>query len=256
MQPARAASSALLLSLLALAACATGVIDPESSLSTPPSAGAGDAAPSPEAKPQGEQGEGKLDAGLAPTRDAGPGKPSDATAADAAPSFAKDAGSDGPLALAACTTLFINEVQVAGSSASDELVELYNPGAACTFAGWKLVYRAATGTSDGVMFQGAVTLAAGGFAVIGGSGFAGPKAGTIVGGLAAAGGQLQLRDGADVVKDSMGYGNASGAFVRGTAAPAPPAGSSVARTPDGASTGDNAADFTIVTPTPGASNAP
>ncbi|NOU31606.1 MAG: hypothetical protein HOO96_27210, partial [Polyangiaceae bacterium] len=137
MQPVRAASSVLVLSVLALAACATGVIDPESPLETRPGAGAGDAAPSPEAKTQGEQGEGKLDAGLAPARDAGPGKPSDAAAPDAAPSFAKDAGSDAPVAVAACTTLFINEVQVAGGSASDELVELYNPGAACSFTGWK-----------------------------------------------------------------------------------------------------------------------
>ena len=252
MQPVRVSSAAFALSLLALAACATGVVDPDGPVL---SATSGDAASAPEAKTQGE-GEGTRDAGAPAKRDGGAEKPADASPADAAPSFAKDAGSDAPVVLAACTTLSVNEVQVAGSSASDEFVEIYNPGAACTFTGWKLVYRASTGTSDGVMFQGSLTLAAGGFAVIGGSGFAGPKAGTIVGGLAAAGGQLQLRDGADVVKDSMGYGNASGAFVRGTAAPAPPAGSSIARTPDGASTSDNAADFAIVAPTPGATNAP
>ncbi len=249
MQPVRAASSALVLSLVALAACATGVVDPDGpSFVAPP----GDAAPAPEAKTQGE-GEGLHDA--APASDAG--RASDAAAnADAAPAFAKDAGVDAPVSLAACTSLFINEVQVAGGTASDEFVELYNPGAACTFGGWKLVYRASTGTSDGVMFQGNLTLAAAGFAVLGGTGFGGPKAGTLSGGLAAAGGQLQLRDGADVARDSLGYGNASGAFVRGAAAPVPPAGSSIARTPDGASTGDNAADFAIATPTPGATNAP
>lgn len=251
MQPVRASSAAFVLSLLALAACATGVVDPDGPALTAPT---GDAGPASEAKTQGE-GEGTRDAAAPVKRDAGAEKPADAST-DAAPAFTKDAAVDAPVAIAACTTLFINELQVAGGSASDEFVEVYNPGAACSFSGWKLVYRAATGTSDGVMFQGSFTLAAGGFAVLGGTGFAGPKAGTLSGGLAAAGGQVQLRDGADAAKDSMGYGTASGAFVRGSAAPAPPAGSSIARTPDGASSGDNAADFAVVTPTPGASNVP
>lgn len=64
--------------------------------------------------------------------------------------------------------------------------------------------------------------------------------------------QLRLDD---VVVDALGYGDFSGAVFagEGSPAPAPSAGSSLARTFADVDTDDNAADFTILeTPTPGA----
>jgi hypothetical protein len=55
----------------------------------------------------------------------------------------------------------------------------------------------------------------------------------------------------------VGWGTAANAFVEGTAATAPPTDESVARQNDGTDTGDNSADFAVMTtPTPGATNGP
>ncbi|MFO0664414.1 MAG: lamin tail domain-containing protein [Polyangiaceae bacterium] len=181
--------------------------------------------------------------------------------------FVKDSGSDAKDAAKdvvtvdasgpTCTTLSINEIQTAGTTASDEFVELFNPGAsACNVVGWKLIYRSAAGASDVTMFSGGTfSIPAGGFAVLGGADFVGTKAGALMSGLAAAGGQLQLRDAANAVFSSLGYGTANGAFVRGTPAPAPGASESIGRIVDGQDTQDNFADFFVSTaPTPGAAN--
>ncbi|PIW00163.1 MAG: hypothetical protein COW42_08665, partial [Deltaproteobacteria bacterium CG17_big_fil_post_rev_8_21_14_2_50_63_7] len=67
---------------------------------------------------------------------------------------------------------------------------------------------------------------------------------------------IQLRWGTDLV-DAVGYGDFSAAVFggEGTPAPATAPGESLARTPNGADTGDNNADFAIAaTPTPGAAN--
>jgi hypothetical protein len=230
--------------LAAVTACATGVIDPETAAYLPAFR---DASTLDGANGEGTPGLSRNDAGR--PEDAAGNRP------DATDAGAKDSA---PSALAPCASLFINEVQVAGASASDEYVEIYNASAvACNAAGWKLVYRAATGTSDGILFQGLASVPGHGFVVVGGTGFSGPKDGTLAGGLAAAGGQLQLRDSADVARDSLGYGTAAGAFVQGVAADAPAAGHSIGRTPDGATTLDNAADFhALPTPSPGLSNVP
>jgi hypothetical protein len=159
-------------------------------------------------------------------------------------------------ALAACTRVVINEVQTAGATASDEFVELFHPGATrCSLDGWTLVYRSASGTSDVVLTTFAsVIVDPNTYVVLAGSGYAGANQGALSGGLAAAGGQLQLRSRGGVVVSSMGYGSASGAFVRGDAASAPAVGESAARVPNGADTSDNATDFVVGTPTPGAAN--
>ena len=150
------------------------------------------------------------------------------------------------------------------TAASNEFVEIVNVGtAAVDLSGCKLVYRSAAGTSDTSLdtIPSGTTLAAGAFYLFGGSGYAGPPAadqsfGTA---LAATGGGLALRDASGTIVDSVGYGTATNAFVRGTAAPAPPnsaaPGSSDVRLPDGHETGDNSADFSVsTTPTPRAAN--
>ena len=118
-------------------------------------------------------------------------------------------------------TLKLNEFMTGTTgSAADEFVEIVNVGtAAADLGGYKLVYRSGAGTSD-------VSLAT-------------IPSGTIV--------------------DSLGYGNAVNAFVRGAPAPAPPAeappGNSDVRLPDGHDTGNNAVDFTVTTtPTPRSAN--
>jgi hypothetical protein len=193
----------------------------------------------------------------APTQDAGrPVRPdsgmvamdSDATTVTPNP---KDSGTvvvtpdAGVVIGTACTTLLINEFQTSGASAADEFVELYNPGASCSFTGWKLIYRSATGVSDVKFFEGSITIPAGGYAVLASSTFVGTKAGVLSGGMAAASGQLQLRDPSNTVTDSLGYGSTTGAFVRGQSAPTPVSGKSIARSPNGATTLNNKTDFKV-----------
>lgn len=148
--------------------------------------------------------------------------------------------------------------------AANEFVEIVNTGsAAADLSGWKLVYRSAAGTSDvtlGTLPDGTI-LAAGGFFLFGGSAYAGshPADKSFSIGLAATGGGLALRDPDGAILDSVGWGEATNAFVEGTVAVAPPIapapGKSDARHPDGHDTNVNSADFSIAeVPTPGSTN--
>jgi len=177
-------------------------------------------------------------------------------------------GSDGAAAISCVTgggggsaVLRLNEFMTGTTgSAADEFVEIVNVGtASADLSGYKLVYRSASGTSDVSLatIPSGTTLAAGGFYLFGGSAYAGspPPDQSFSTGLASTGGGLALRDASGTLVDSLGYGNAVNAFVRGAPAPAPPAvappGNSDVRLPDGHDTGDNSADFTVsTTPTP------
>jgi hypothetical protein len=158
----------------------------------------------------------------------------------------------------------INEFSVGVEGAlGDEFVEIVNVGtAAADLSGWKLVYRSGAGTSDvslGTLADG-TTLAAGGFFLFGGSGYSGahPADKSFSAGLASAAGGVAIKDPDGNIVDSVGWGDATNAFVEGTAAAAPtiaPApGKSDARHPNGHDTNANSADFAIGDPTPGASN--
>jgi Lamin Tail Domain/Collagen triple helix repeat (20 copies) len=162
-------------------------------------------------------------------------------------------------------TVRINEFMTGtAAAASNEFVEIVNVGtAAIDLSGYKLVYRSAAGTSDTSLdtIPSGTTLAAGAFYLFGGSGYTGPPAAdqSFATALAGTGGGLALRDASGAIVDSVGYGTATNAFVRGTAAPAPPTvaapGNSDVRLPDGHETGDNSADFSVsTTPTPRAAN--
>ncbi|HVT06817.1 MAG TPA: lamin tail domain-containing protein, partial [Polyangia bacterium] len=169
----------------------------------------------------------------------------------------QDAGAD--TSDGACAVK-INEVQTSGSSALDEFVELYNtcPDEPLNLTGYSLVYRAAAGTTEFVR----VSFTGGGFArgkpyfVCANSGYAGPADARYTDGLADAGGGLALRGPDGDIVDAVGWGTATNSFVEGEPAPAPKAGQSIARVPDGYDTGDNSADFTIKSAavTPGAAN--
>lgn len=163
------------------------------------------------------------------------------------------------------STVRINEFMTGTSGvASDEFVELVNAGTSAAGVGdWKIVYRSAGGTTDTTLatIPTGTTIPAGGFYLVGGSAYGGavlPDQSFFTG-LAATGGGLGVRDASGTLVDSVGYGNATNAFVEGTAAPLPPIvaspGQSDARIPDGHDTNDNAADFSVVAfPTPRASN--
>ena len=104
------------------------------------------------------------------------------------------------------------------------------------------------------------SLATGAFFLFGGSTYAGahPADKSFSAGLASAAGGVAIKDADGNVIDSVGWGEATNAFVEGTAAAAPtiaPApGKSDARHPNGQDTNVNSADFTIGDPTPGTSN--
>ncbi len=172
-----------------------------------------------------------------------------------------DGGDDGGGGTGA---VVINEVQTGGATASEEFIELYNPGtASVALSGWNLYYHAAGGgVGNGTTvhaFAAGDSIGAGGyFWIATASPFGGktPNA-TYSASLAAAGGQVGLKDGAGKLVDAVGYGTATagGPYVEGTAAPAPPASQSIARTPNGTDNNDNSADFKVATtPTPGAAN--
>jgi hypothetical protein len=161
--------------------------------------------------------------------------------------------------------LAVNELMTGVTgAASNEFVEVANTGtAAADLSGWKLVYRSAAGTSDVVLATVAdgTSLAAGGFFLFGGAGYAGsPLADqSFSTSTAATGGGVGLRDADGNLVDSVGWGTATNAFVEGTVTAAPPTteapGTSTGRIPDGEDTNDNAVDFTLDdSPTPKAGN--
>ena len=157
-------------------------------------------------------------------------------------------------------TVKINEVQTGGTTALDEFVELYNtcPDKAVDSAGYTLVYRAAAGTTEfvRVAFTGTGFAAGKPFFVCANTGYAGAADAHYTDGLADLGGSLALRGPDTHIVDAVGWGTATNALVEGAPAPAPPAGQSISRTPDGHDTDDNAADFRLaVAPTtPGGPN--
>ena len=124
------------------------------------------------------------------------------------------------------------------------------------------MYRSGAGTSDvslGTLADGTM-LAPGAFFLFGGSGYSGahPADKSFSAGLASAAGGVAIKDADGNIVDSVGWGDATNAFVEGTTAAAPPIaaapGKSDARRPNGHDTNVNSADFTIGDPTPGASN--
>jgi hypothetical protein len=161
--------------------------------------------------------------------------------------------------------LVISEVVTGGASASDELIELYNPsGEALPLEGLELVYVTASGATisrRAAWSLGADSLPAGAHLLVANElGVFAPIADALYSsGMAATGGSVALRiQGAATAIDAVGWGTATSTWLEGTPAPASSAGASLERRPGGeagstADTDDNAADF-LVRPVPDPQN--
>ena len=161
----------------------------------------------------------------------------------------------------------INEVQTAGTTAADEFVEIFNPcGAAIPMVGYKIIYRSHLNVLDASQANDSTTVYAFvaadvlpplGHFVVGGAAFTGPKNASepsATGDLAAAAGQVGLRDASGRLLDGVFYGmlptTGTPAFLEGTPAPSPAKSSSIYRAPDGKDIDDNGVDFSAANPTP------
>ena len=161
----------------------------------------------------------------------------------------------GALAAEPIGHLVVSEVMTGGASASDELIELYNPTSlALPLEGLEVVYVTATGgtiTRKASWAAGAPALPPGGHLLIANA--AGVLAGvadvTYTNGLAAAGGSVAIRIvGAATAIDAVGWGTAASTWMEGAATVAAAAGHSIERLPGGAAgsgqdTDQNSADF-------------
>ena len=153
--------------------------------------------------------------------------------------------------------LVISEVVTGGTSASDELIELYNPTAGpLPLEGLELVYASASGltvTRRAAWELGAAEVPPGGHLLVAHElgVYAAIADATYASGMAATGGSVALRIvGAATAIDAVGWGSAASTWLEGSVAPAPAAGSSLERLPGGAlgstqDTDDNAVDFVI-----------
>ncbi len=153
------------------------------------------------------------------------------------------------------TGLLLAEVVTGGASASDEFIEITNAASVpLELAGLELVYVTSSGgtLTRKASWSTSRTLDPGRHLLVANSGgvHAAVADATYSGGLAATGGALVLRPVGGAAIDAVGWGDASNAFVEGTAAAAPPAGSSIERRPGGLAgnvvdTNDNAADWFV-----------
>ena len=138
------------------------------------------------------------------------------------------------------STLVVSEIQTGGASASDEFVEIANQGAPPSTspasrsstrrpsgstvtrkATWTVATDPRAGPADPDRERGRGDRARW-------------RTSTYTGGFAATGGAVALRVVGGAPIDAIGWGDATNGFVEGTAAPAPPAGSSLERAPGGA----------------------
>jgi uncharacterized protein YdeI (BOF family) len=151
--------------------------------------------------------------------------------------------------------LVVAEVMTGGASASDEYIEIANAGSATAdLGGLEIVYVTASGatTTRKAAFAAPLALAPRSRLLVANAAgiYASIADATYSGGLAADGGAVALRRSDGTVVDAVGWGTAANAYVEGSPAPAPPAGSSIERLPGGGAgntqdTNDNRSDWFI-----------
>lgn len=171
---------------------------------------------------------------------------------------ARDSGGAEDAGSLPCTgAIVINEIKVAGATANDEFVELFNPtGCDVALGGWSIRYQSASGGagSAGHLFAGGASIPSRGFYLVASATFSGRDADLQTG--FAASGQIGLVDDTSRLVDAVAYGTVTGGTYReGSAAPSPSSSGSLARKADGVDTDNNAADFAFATPgSPGSPN--
>ncbi len=156
-------------------------------------------------------------------------------------------GLDDPLAVVGwppSTSLVVAEVVTGGASASDEYVEVANAGSApADLAGLEVVYATSSGATvtKKAAWTDSLILLPGQHLLLANSAgtYASIADGVYTTGLAATGGAIVLRQTGGAVVDAVGWGDATNAFVEGSAAVAPAAGQSIERLPGA---GDNTVD--------------
>jgi hypothetical protein len=165
------------------------------------------------------------------------------------PAWARGAGDGG------VDHLVVSEVVTGGSSASDELIELYNPApVALPLEGLELIYVSSTGGTVSRRTAwplGAPSVQPGGHVLVGNEAgiYASIADALYATGMASTGGSVAIRvQGAGTAIDAVGWGSAASTWREGGNAPAPTAGSSIERLPGGGlgstqDTDDNATDF-------------
>ena len=158
-------------------------------------------------------------------------------------------------ALEAPDHLVVSEVVTGGATASDELIELYNPTAASLpLEGLELIYVSSTGATiarRAAWAAGAASVPAGGHVLVANEAgiYASVADAVYASGMAATGGSVALRiSGASAAIDAVGWGTAASTWREGANAPAPSAGASIERLPGGTlgstqDIDDNGADF-------------
>jgi uncharacterized protein YdeI (BOF family) len=159
--------------------------------------------------------------------------------------------------------LLVSEVMTGGAGASDEFIELYNPGpTALPLEGLEVIYVTASGgtiTRKATWPSGGPSVPAGGHVLVANAGgvFASIADVTYINGLAATGGSVAIRIvGASTAIDAVGWGNAASTWLEGTPTVAPAAGRSIERLPGGSGgsgrdSDQNSVDFVeIATPDP------
>jgi lamin tail-like protein len=164
-------------------------------------------------------------------------------------------------------TLLVSEVQTGGASASDEFAEITNAGPSTVdLAGLEIVYATSSGSTvtRKASWSTSLLLAPGHHLLIANSlgVYAALADATYSGGFAATGGAIVLRAIGGSPVDAVGWGDATNAFVEGTAVAAPAASSSAERRPGGLAgnttdTNSNADDwFSQASPNPQSLAAP
>ena len=145
-------------------------------------------------------------------------------------------------------------IDVTGTEADSEMVELYNPtGAAINIGGWDIGYKTATGSSwsSVATIPAGETIPAYGYYLIGGDKISPTpdKIDTSLG-FSASGGHIALRNSSNQIIDKIGYGNAND--PEGDTIAAPGIDKSLERKSNGSDTqgngyetNNNSADFTI-----------
>jgi uncharacterized protein YdeI (BOF family) len=158
---------------------------------------------------------------------------------------------------AAVDHLVVSELMTGGTSASDELIELYNPTAVVLpLEGLELIYVTASGATvsrRAAWGLGAAEVPPGAHVLLANElGIFAPIADALyASGMAATGGSVALRiQGATTAIDAVGWGTAASTWMEGLPAAAPPPGASLERLPGGSAgsavdTNSNRADFVV-----------